>query len=172
MIVSELEHKGVKVKFSYEDGNDVRAFTPYTQSYAICFRDDGKILIGLSPSGHGDWCLPGGTVEKDESAEQALIREIDEELSLRIRKFQLLGAQKVEYLNIEKEPHFQLRYVALVEELPLTPDPDSGLLWQKKAVSPEKFMEYIKWDQIGEHILKCAVAWFKQQTDEKSRFKL
>jgi 8-oxo-dGTP diphosphatase len=42
--------------------------------------DNGKVLAGLRRPPHAGWELPGGKVEAGESDEQALIREIVEEL--------------------------------------------------------------------------------------------
>ncbi|MEK2645694.1 (deoxy)nucleoside triphosphate pyrophosphohydrolase [Bdellovibrio sp. BCCA] len=53
-----------------------------------------RILIvrrGPGQSGAGFWEFPGGKVEKGESPEQALLREIEEELSVSIRVGDFLG---------------------------------------------------------------------------------
>lgn len=47
--------------------------------------DKGEILLAQRPVGKrlaGKWEFPGGKVERDESPEQALIREIGEELAI------------------------------------------------------------------------------------------
>lgn len=48
-------------------------------------RKNGKVLVGQRPVGHslaGQWEFPGGKIEKGESPEQALIRELSEELGI------------------------------------------------------------------------------------------
>jgi 8-oxo-dGTP pyrophosphatase MutT (NUDIX family) len=162
-LTSTGEYKCTKVKFTFYDGLDVNKFEPYTQSYAICFRDDGKIFIGFSPSEYNDWLLPGGTCEKGENGLATLRRELDEELSLEIKKVHLIGAQRVDYLNVKKESHYQLRYVAIVKAKKLTPDPDNGKMWKRKAINPKDFQKYLPWGNIGEHIVQKAVEWFNEQ---------
>ncbi|WP_408952602.1 NUDIX domain-containing protein [Lysobacter sp. Hz 25] len=55
----------------------------------------GEILI-VKPAYRAGWLLPGGIVEHDESPMQALYREIQEEVALRVRPQRLLC---VDYLS-------------------------------------------------------------------------
>ena len=55
---------------------------------------DGKVLAArrtAPPALAGRWEFPGGKVEPDESEPEALIRELWEELSLKVRVIKLLG---------------------------------------------------------------------------------
>lgn len=48
-------------------------------------RKGSKILVGQRPLGHtlaGQWEFPGGKIERNESPEEALIRELREELGI------------------------------------------------------------------------------------------
>lgn len=48
-------------------------------------RKGDKVLVGQRPVGHtlaGQWEFPGGKIEKNESPEQALARELQEELAI------------------------------------------------------------------------------------------
>ena len=50
---------------------------------------NNKVLIGLrskSDNGGGLWEFPGGKIEFDESSEEAVIRELNEELDIIVRK--------------------------------------------------------------------------------------
>ena len=49
---------------------------------------DGKLLIARRPEGRhmaGKWEFPGGKIEKGETPEQALERELSEELGVRVK---------------------------------------------------------------------------------------
>ena len=53
----------------------------------VLYRSDGKFLIAKRPSHKmygGLWEFPGGKLQEDEAPEQALIRELDEELEVKI----------------------------------------------------------------------------------------
>jgi 8-oxo-dGTP diphosphatase len=65
---------------------------PYLAVSAAIFRD-GKVLIArrARPPAHGLYTLPGGGVELGETLEQAVIREVREETSLKIEPIELVG---------------------------------------------------------------------------------
>lgn len=61
---------------------------PVDVAVGVVIRDGGKVLLGQRPAGKpyaGWWEFPGGKLERGESVEHALARELEEELGLRIR---------------------------------------------------------------------------------------
>ena len=67
---------------------------------AIIINSGNQILITLRPEGlhlSGMWEFPGGKVEKGESKEVALVREIKEETNLDIKVGDLYWQEKVDY---------------------------------------------------------------------------
>ena len=94
-----------------------RARTPHYDVVAgVIFREDGRFLIARRPLDKllgGLWEFPGGKQEKGESLEEALVREIDEELGVEIRPSHLLLAIKHAYTHFRITLHtFQATYVA------------------------------------------------------------
>ncbi|MDD4962870.1 MAG: Nudix family hydrolase [Gallionella sp.] len=54
---------------------------------AVLWRDDGRFLLAQRPAGKvyaGYWEFPGGKIEANETAYQALCRELQEELGIRV----------------------------------------------------------------------------------------
>ena len=50
------------------------------------------MVLRAAALAHGSrWCFPGGHVERGESSEDAVVRELEEELSIRVRAVELLG---------------------------------------------------------------------------------
>ena len=56
----------------------------------IVYRNDGKILLVRSRFSRQKWALPGGGVNRNESYEQAAIREVLEELGISVENLQYL----------------------------------------------------------------------------------
>lgn len=57
----------------------------------IIYRDDGDILLVKSRFSRQEWALPGGSVNSNESYEQAAAREVLEEVGLKIDNLRYLG---------------------------------------------------------------------------------
>lgn len=56
---------------------------------AVILKPNGDFLLGQRPSGKpypGYWEFPGGKIEPDETAREALLRELDEELGIRVTR--------------------------------------------------------------------------------------
>ena len=57
----------------------------------IVYRDDGDILLVKNRFSRQKWALPGGGVNRNESYEQAAVREVLEEVGLKTHNLRYLG---------------------------------------------------------------------------------
>jgi ADP-ribose pyrophosphatase YjhB (NUDIX family) len=74
---------------------------------ALIRRTDGKVLLCESHKWPGIYTVPGGHVELGETCEEALEREIQEEVGLSIRVLDLISIQQVIYpKEFYKRAHF------------------------------------------------------------------
>ncbi|MGB5445358.1 MAG: NUDIX domain-containing protein [Psychromonas sp.] len=70
---------------------------------AICYQDELLVAIRASDPGKGMWDLPGGFVDPNESLEQAVVRELEEELSLHITDAKYVSSNSNTYCYKEVE---------------------------------------------------------------------
>lgn len=114
--------------------------------------DQGRIFTACRGYGEfkGRWEFPGGKIEKDETPETALRREIKEELAADINVDRLLGTVDYDY------PQFHLTmecYLCHVARGTLTILEHSAFQWMKKEE-----LENVDW--LGAD--RIAVEWVKK----------
>jgi 8-oxo-dGTP pyrophosphatase MutT (NUDIX family) len=64
-------------------------FNPKFEANGVYLILDGKILVlkrSEDEETFGKWCMPGGTLDKDEDPKEALVREVKEEIGVTIDK--------------------------------------------------------------------------------------
>jgi len=75
----------------------------------VLVRADGSFLLTSRPPGkvyEGYWEFPGGKLEAGESVEQALRRELQEEIGIRIEDCQAWKTERIDYPHAQVELHF------------------------------------------------------------------
>ena len=81
-VVHQWQYQGRTITFSWAGDAEV---VP-ARVYALAFTAEGKmLLVGGAPGDSGCW-LPGGGIERGETPEAALVRELAEEAAATIRR--------------------------------------------------------------------------------------
>ncbi len=76
---------------------------------AVILQDDGAFLLGQRPEGKpyaGYWEFPGGKIEPGESAAQALVRELREELGIEVARYTPWITREFVYPHAHVRLHF------------------------------------------------------------------
>ena len=150
---TDKEGKFTKITYEDADSFDHLLDKKVTQTYGVCFVGD-KIVVVHSFKGNGHWTLPGGSIEDGETFEECLKREIHEESNMKVLSFAPIGYQEV---NFDGKIFNQLRYFCIVEPYgDFISDPDVDIT-EIKLVDPKDYGQYVKWGEIGDHIVKRAV---------------
>jgi putative (di)nucleoside polyphosphate hydrolase len=78
----------------------------------ILMREDGELFLGGRPGGRG-WQFPQGGIRPDEKIEEALYRELNEEVGLRDSDVKVLGSTRT-WLRYRLPPQYVRRNAAPV----------------------------------------------------------
>lgn len=114
---------------------------------------EGKVLAMRRNYGEfaGGWEFPGGKLESGESPKDALMREMQEELRVRVRIEKYLGTLEYTY------PNFHLKMICYICTIP---EGKPALLVHDDAKWLERAnLDAVDWLEAD----KIAVGWLKQQ---------
>ncbi|MEK9175234.1 MAG: NUDIX hydrolase, partial [Patescibacteria group bacterium] len=88
--------------------------TPISQVSGFCIDDKNHFLLVKNKR---EWAFPGGHPEKEESAEETLIREVREEANVSLDSYKLIGYMDVsdpDNDSGEGKNDIKLRYLAKI----------------------------------------------------------
>lgn len=134
---------------------DFNSISPITQVQALATLSSGDFVIYQNKS--GQYGLPGGSVEAGENLEQALAREIGEEIACK-----LVQSQPLLYLKITNPPGaefpttYQVRYWAEVETLDQEVSDPAGKSVKRLVVSEKGMHELLGWGRKLELYIQAA----------------
>ena len=149
---------GKEYKLVWKDGDsfDEIKDKDLQQSYGVCFYDS-KLVIG--GNGNNKWGLIGGHIEKGETPETALVREVQEEANMKVLKQTPIGYQVV--IKPDGTSDFQLRSVCFVEPIGEFVSDPAGSVTEIKLIDPKDYNKYFNWGKIGDRIMERAMEIFK-----------
>ncbi len=133
---------------------------------ALIFNSANELLLTIRKSdpGKGEFDLPGGFIDPDESAEEALIREIKEELNLQITQYRYLRSFPNQYLYKGVVYHtIDLIFVcSTIENAPIIAADDvTGYCWKKPSeISPES---------MGLNSMKKVISWLNSELSKEGQ---
>lgn len=152
-------HANVPYVFEYSDCDDFSCL-PYDecrQVYAVGFYGDEIVVVHNGKK--NTWGLVGGTIEKGESFEETLVREVEEESNMKVLEWKPVGYQKV--IDPNGEHFYQLRVFAILEKIgEFTEDP-AGTITEIKLINPLDHKNYFDWRKIGERIIERGIEFKK-----------
>lgn len=151
--VEEIDWKGTQYVLEFFKIHDFSKIAPKTQAAGICFTDDDNVVLYKNIEGY--FGLPGGTIEEDETPEQALRREVMEEATCKILTFGPIGYFRTFKKEDPSYVSYQLRYWAKVELLEETPDP-AGKSTGRVVISFGGAASKLGWGERGKYLIKLA----------------
>jgi 8-oxo-dGTP pyrophosphatase MutT (NUDIX family) len=110
--------------------------------YGVCSVDDRIALVRIGDD--SGLYIPGGGVELGETFEEALARELREEIAAEIDTSVYIGCQRVDDFEHPTDPHsdFHLYYACRVTLGEFVSD---GVVTERVLVAPEDFVASLAW---------------------------
>lgn len=154
----EVVWKGNKFIVELYDSTNFSDLSKVTQVQAVCFAENSNEVV-IYKDKDGNFGLPGGSVEEGESLEEALRREIKEEVACKLLNFgPLLYVQSYkEGDENEKEKYgYQVRYWGNVKPLEEKVNDPAGKSIKRIITTPEKALKKLNWGEKAEIYFKRA----------------
>ncbi len=112
------------------------------------YDEHGHLRLALILDRHGNWGLPKGHLDGDETAVQAAQREIEEEIGLPSTIGPLI--QRIEYM-VQKRGRWRPKmvdyFLARSNHADLTPDADDGIV-EVRWVTPAEALDMVHYAQV------------------------
>ena len=78
----------------------------------VIIEDDRVVLVRRGrPPAYGEWSLPGGAVELGETLEEAVTREVEEEVGIKVDVVEVVAV--LDRIFLDKEGRVQFHYVLM-----------------------------------------------------------
>lgn len=158
-IKSSFEYKGETILVDWYEVSDTSRLpdVDWEQVYAI--GNVNKKVPIVHYDGDQKDNLPGGRFEKNETVEQALRREMQEELNMKVLSWQPIGFQKL--MNKKFGTAHQLRVYAELEPIgDFIKDPGGGVIGHS-LVAINSLNQYIKYGDVGDRMIELVKDFYR-----------
>lgn len=123
--------------------------------HAFCFYKDKLVIVYAEKK--GTWTPPGGHIEKGETYEEAVVREVMEESNMKVLHQELIG-----FLDVFEPNRIirQTRSFCIVEpygDFVADKDIEGGDITEMKLVDPADYKQYFDWGEVGDRIMERAM---------------
>ena len=117
---------------------------------------DGRLLLvrRLSRRGHGNWQVPGGFVEQDETIEKAVVREVEEEAGVTAEVQGVLGIRN----RYDEDGGNSIYVVMLLNGLSGEPKPDMTEVDRAEFFTLEEILDIEQIGAINVEVAKQALS--------------
>ncbi len=156
--IEEIDWKGARHKQSFFPAECLTDEIILEQVQAVPFLKDGQIVLYKHVDGY--FGLPGGQVEKDESALLALARELKEECACTLDIATPTFLVKDENC-VTGETVFQGRFAAIVDLIDEQVNDPAGKAIGRLAVSVQEAKAKLCWGIRGDILIDRALAEFR-----------
>lgn len=123
-------------------------------AHAFCFYN-GQLVIVYAESKQY-WTPPGGEIEKGETYEEAITREVKEEASMKVLHQKLIG-----FIDVYEPNRIirQTRSFCVVEPYGDFVSDPGGEVTAIKLIDPKDYKQYFDWGKVGDRIMEQALAY-------------
>lgn len=155
---SYINKEGQEIKLEYRESDPYIGLEGRRLQtvHAFCFCNGKMVLVNHPVFG---WQPPGGGIEKGETIEQAIIREVLEETNMKVVFQKIIGFQDVyEPKGIMR----QTRSFCIVELCgDFVRDPD-GDIQEIISIDPKDYTKYFNWNEVGDYSMQKALEYLSE----------
>ena len=149
-----VSKEGKKFDIVYREGNpEIELNGVFLNGVSgHCFYGNKMVIVHDEKSG---WWFPGGGIEKNETPEEAVVREVKEESNMKVLFQRYIGYQTLtdEYGKINRHAS----YFCVVKPYgDFVSDPDEDIT-EIKLIDPKDYKQYIRWGEVGDRIMEVAM---------------
>ena len=158
LVTQLVPWKDASYLYTWHPTQDIRNIQPVTHIECVVFNNQSQILV---MNEYGKWSIPGGAPNEGESFEEAISREVKEEVNVLLSSLKLIGYQEIVRQDKYEDTFYHLVYAGVLDKLlPRKIDPEAGVIHEIKFVDTLQVTEYVKWGKTGAAMFNDAISLY------------